>query len=278
MKHFLIFITLLTLKLRAQTDLTFDKRFVQSEDKWVAFKPDKDSSYTFGFIYIDADAGLTLNVEGTFKMLSSGEFMPKKQEEANVKVRLQPNNVLVAFIPESKFEELRIQAEPEWLKFYKTDINSADRLYKWGFMYNGWNECEKGLEYLEKLQDIEPRYAGLAIELSYSYNCLEQYDKAEVILEDEIQTNTNDAYANKEYIYTLVKNKKIDLAVKQFRISLNRLDDKQYHAENCFNIMQYYYESKDKDNFNVWYKELKKHPTENKLLTDYATIMKDDLK
>lgn len=278
MKYFLILFMLITLNISAQTTLTFDKRYVQSEDKWVAFKPDKDSSYTFGFIYVDADAGLTLNLEGTFKMLSSGEFEPKKQEEANVKIRLQPNNVLVAFIPESKFEELQIAAEPEWLKHYKTDINSPERLYKWGFMYNGWNECETGLSYLEKLQDIEPRYAGLAIELAYSYNCLEQYDNAETILQDEIQSNKTDAYVNKEYIYTLVKNQKIDAAIKQFQKSLNLVDDKQYHAENCFNIMQYYYLLKDQDNFNVWYKELKKHPTENKQLGTYATKMKNDLK
>ncbi len=52
MKYLLIILTLTAAHLKAQTSLTFDKRFVESEDKWVAFQMDKDSSYAYGFIYI----------------------------------------------------------------------------------------------------------------------------------------------------------------------------------------------------------------------------------
>lgn len=277
MKYFFIIFILIATSLNAQSVLNFDKRFVQSEDKWVAFKPDKDSIYAYGFIYIDAQAGLTLNYEGTFKILSNGEFVPTKLDSTNMKVRLQPNNVLVAFIPENKFEELKIPAIPEWLKYYQTDVNSVERLYKWGYMYNGWNECEKALEYLEKAEKLNPNYKGLAVELAFSYNCLEKYDKAENILEEEIKTNSGDSYVNKEYIYTLSKNNKIDKAVKQFKKSLKIVKDDQYNAENCYNILQYYYENKDKNNFNKWFKILQKQPNENKMLTRYADNMKNDI-
>lgn len=277
MKYILIIFILVSTSLYAQSQLNFDKRFVQSEDKWVAFKPEKDSIYAFGFIYIDAQAGLTLNYEGTFKILSNGEFVPTKLDSTNMKVRLQPNNVLVAFIPENKFEELKIPAIPEWLKYYKTDVNSVERLYQWGYMYNGWNECEKALTYLEKAEKLNPDYKGLAVELAFSYNCLEKYDKAENILEEEIKMNSGDSYINKEYIYTLSKNNKIDKAVKQFKKSLKIVNDNQYNAENCYNILQYYYENKDKDNFNKWFKILQKQPNENKMLTRYADNMKNDI-
>lgn len=85
--------------------LTFDKRFVESEDKWVAFMPGKDSAY--GFIYIDAQAGLTLDYEGDFKILSTGEFIQTKHDSTNIKIRLKPNNFLVAFIPADKYKELK---------------------------------------------------------------------------------------------------------------------------------------------------------------------------
>ncbi len=277
MKYILLIATLFATKLNAQTNLNFDKRFVQSEDKWVAFKPDKDSSYTYGFIYIDAQAGLTLNYEGSFKVLQTGEFVAKKLDSTNMKVRLQPNNVLVAIIPDSKFQELKISPTPEWLKYYKTDTTSIERLYRWGYIYNGWDECAKALTYLERAEKINPKFKGLAVELSFSYNCLKQYDKAELILEEEIKTNTSDAYVNKEYIYTISKTNNIEKATKQYLLSLETIKDKTYNAENCFNILQYFYKIKDKDNFKVWYKELKKCSITNKLIIEYAEKMKVDI-
>jgi tetratricopeptide (TPR) repeat protein len=274
MKYLLIFLTLTVTNLKAQTSLKFDKRFVESEDKWVAFQMDKDSSYAYGFIYIDAQGGLTLNYEGNFKIAEKGIFIPKKPDSTNMKVRLKPNNVRVAFIPDYKFNELKISAIPEWLKYYKTDTASIDRLYRWGYMYNSWEECAKALTYLEKAEKLNPKYKGLAVELSFSYNCLKQYDKAEMILEEEIKTNSSDAYVNKEYIYTLAKNNNIDKAVKQFETSIKTLKDNQYNAENCYNILQYFYYQKDKTNFNKWYDILQKQPNENKMITKYANNMK----
>ena len=67
MNYFIILFTLLSFEIGAQTNLNFDKRFVECEDHWVTFNMNKDSSYTYGFIYIDEEAGLTFNREGNFK-------------------------------------------------------------------------------------------------------------------------------------------------------------------------------------------------------------------
>jgi tetratricopeptide (TPR) repeat protein len=277
MRHLLFILLFVSLKSNAQTTLKFDKRFVQSEDKWVAFQPDKEGAYAYGFIYIDSQAGLTLNYEGKFKIGATGEFLPTKIDTASVKIRLQANNVLVAHIPENKFKELKIATIPDWLRFYKTDTSSVERLYRWGYMYNGWNECAKALTYLERAEKINPKHKGLAVELSYSYNCLNQYDKAEIILEPEIKTNAEDAYVNKEYIYTLTKSGKINKAINKFDASIKTLKDSQYNAENCYNILQYFYMERDKDRFNDWYNRLQKLPIENKMITQYAQKMKEDM-
>ncbi len=277
MKYFLLLVIIFGIRLNAQTILNFDKRFVQSEDKWVAFESEKDSSHTYGFIYIDEQAGLTLNYEGTFKILSTGEFVPAKFDSTSIKVRLEPNNVLVAFIPDSKFQELNISAVPEWLKYYKTDTNSVARLYRWGYMYNGWNECAKALTYLVRAKQLTPNYEGLNVELAFSYNCLNQFDKAEQILVEEIKVNPTNAYVNKEYIYTLTKNKKIDIAANQFYKSTQLIKDNQYNAENCYNILYVYYIAKDLENFNKWHSELLKWPNSNKMINTYVERMKNDL-
>jgi len=273
---YLLLLFLVAAKLSAQSNLNFSKRFVESEDQWVALPKNDDDSYGYGFIYIDEDAGLTLNYEGVFTITKDGEFVPTKIDRS-IKARLEPNDVLVAFIPEDKFNELKIDAVPDWLKYYKEDENSIERLYKWGFIYNGWNECAKALTFLEKAEKINPKYPQLAVELAFSYNCLKQYNKAESILEKEIKSNSKDAYVSKEYIYTLTKSNNIDKAIKQYKAAAKTIEDKQYDTENCYNILQYFYFNKDKENFNIWHKELSKLEINNDMIKQYANAMNKDI-
>jgi tetratricopeptide (TPR) repeat protein len=278
MRYFLILLTLLATNLKAQTILKFDKRFVECEDKWVAFQMNKDSTYIYGFIYIDSQAGLTLNYEGNFKISQTGQFLLKKIDSTSIKVRLEPNDVLVSFIPENKFEELKIKAIPDWLKYYKTDTASIKRLYRWGYMYNGWNECSKALTFLEKAQKIDPKFNGLEVELAYSYNCLGQYDKAILVLQNVLETNPTDAYVNKELIYALIKSGQLDKASESCKKAIEVCNDKTYNGENCYNLLQAYYIKKDKINFDLWLKETKKWTANNTDLTKSIKTMKKKLK
>jgi tetratricopeptide (TPR) repeat protein len=277
MKYFLIFIVLIVTRLQAQSILKFDKRFVESEDKWIAFQMDKDSAYAYGFIYIDPQAGLTLNYEGTFKILNTGLFVSKKIDSTNIKVRLQPNNVLVAFIPEQKFEELKIDPAPQWLTYYKTDTASIDRLYHWGYMYNGWNECAKALTYLEKAQKLNPKFKGLEVELAFSYNCLGQYDKAVSILESALESNPTDAYTNKELIYAQINLGQLDKAAESCKKALKVCEDQTCNGENCYNLLHNFYLKKDKANFILWLSETRKWTSKNADLTKSIKTMEEEL-
>lgn len=264
--------------LQAQTNLTFNKRFVECEDKWVSFHMDKDSTHVYGFIYIDEEAGLTLNLEGKFKINQDNSYQIEKNTKNNVKIRLVPNDVRVAIIPETMFEDLQIDSIPEWLSYYKTNENTVGRLYKWGFMYNGWNECEKALGFLLKAKSIDANYEGLAVEIAYSYNCLKDYDNAIIVLEEAINENPTSAYVNKELIYTLVKSEQIEDAIEAYNTSVKLNVENTYNAENCFNILGYYYEKKDRKNFDFWKKELKKWPNSNEQITNYVKLMDKELK
>jgi len=276
MKYVLILLTFFTSTLHAQNILKFDKRFVESEDKWVAFQKGKDT-LGYGFIYIDAQAGLTLNYEGNFIISEDGTFIPKKLNNTGIKVRLQPNQVRVAFIPENKFSELQIPAVPEWLKIYKGDTTSVERLYRWGFLYNGWNECAKALVYLEKARKINPQFKGLPVELAFSYNCLNQFDKAIPVLQNALETNPADAYINKELIYAQIKSGQLDKAAESCKKALAVCTDKTYNGENCYNLLHSYYQLKDKANFNAWLAETKKWTASNASLTRSIQTMEDEL-
>ncbi len=277
MKSILILLTLFTSFLQAQSPLQFNKPFVESEDKWVAFPKGKDSTNAYGFIYIDAAAGLTFNFEGTFTVSANGTFVPKKLDSASYKVRLQPNNVRVAFIPENKFKELNISAIPEWLHFYKTDTSSTERLYRWGYLYNGWNQCAKALTYLERAQQQEPGFKGLSVELAFSYNCLKQYNKAVAVLQNALVANPTDAYTNKELIYAQIESGQLDKASESCKRAIAVCTDKTYNGENCYNLLHNYYEKKDKTNFTAWLAETKKWTATNAELTRSIKMMEEDL-
>lgn len=277
MKYLLMAFFIYTPILFAQDNLLFNKKFVECEDKWIVFEPNEDKSFVFGFIYIDEQAGLTLNREGKFLIGEDKLIKVEKLKDANIKMRLRPNNVKVAIIPESMYKELQIIKIPEWLKYYKTDTTSVKRLYKWGYIYNGYNECAKALTYLKRAKEINAKYEGLNVELAFSYNCLGDYKNAINILEEEILLKPVDAYVNKEYIYAISKSDEIVKATKRYYKSLKIIKDKTFNAENCFNIMQHYFYKKDLKNFTNWYDEFKKCENNNKMLDEYAERMNKEL-
>lgn len=257
MKKLILFIVLFsTIYSVAQDKLNFNTKFTQSEDKWVAFPADSLGSHIFGFIYIDSEAGLTFDYSGSFKINSTGKFLLKKKEmEGSIKHRLQPNNVLVAIIPESHFAELEVSKFPEWLKYYKGDENTIERLYKWGYMYNGWGECAKALEFLEKANKINPDYKGLRVELGFSYNCLGQSQKAISILKAALKTEPKDAYIYKELLYSQIHNNQLDDAIKTYDKVVAEIADKTFNAENAYNILGEYFRQKNINKFNEWIKK-----------------------
>lgn len=278
-KIFTLLVLFFVMNISAQTKIQFDKKFVQSEDKWVAFSPDSTGAHPYGFIYIDPQAGLTFDYEGTFKIDPTGKFILKRREiDGQMKYRLEPNNNLVAFIPESKFGELNVEKVPDWLKNYKTGEGSVQRLYQWGFMYNGWNECEKGLEYLEKAEKIDPEYKGLRVELAFSYNCLKQYQKAVDILKIALQKEPLDSYTNKELIYAETKNGNLQDAENVCRKVFKECADKTYNSENAYNVLQAYYIKKDIEKFNKWFAEANSYLMSNQKTKSLSEQMKVELK
>jgi len=260
----------------AQDKLNFNAKYTQSEDKWVAFKPDSIGSYNFGFIYIDSQAGLTFDYTGSFKINDNGKFLLKKKEtEGSVKYRLEPNNTLVAFIPESHFAELEISKFPEWLKYYKEDENTIERLYKWGYMYNGWGECARALDFLEKAKKINPDYKGLRVELGFSYNCLEQFQNAIDILKVAVKLEPNDAYVYKELLYSQIHNNQLDDAIALYNKIVKEVTDKTYNSENAYNILGAYFRQKNLEKFTEWIN--KTQIDKDKQFGPYVEQMKKDL-
>lgn len=261
----------------AQDALVFNKKFVQSEDKWVAFTADSTGAHPFGFIYIDSEAGLTLDYLGSFTIGKNGKFNFEKQDaDKSIKYRLEPNNVMVAFVPDVKLSELGVEKVPDWLKYYKEGENTAEYQYKLGYRYNGWGECGKALEFLNKAYQINPKYEGLKVELAYSHNCLGEYKKAIAFLMLSVKEETVTSYAVKELIFAQAHNGDLKDAENTLRLFDSKITDKTYAAENAFAILQGYYMKKDIANFNRWLKE--SNIQNDQRFQAYAKQMQSELK
>jgi tetratricopeptide (TPR) repeat protein len=273
----LYFVLFFSIVINAQTNLQFDKRFVECEDRWVSFKMNQDSTYSFGFIYIDPQAGLTFNYEGRFRVSNEGKFIYKKQQTNPIKVRLEPNQVRVALIPDLKFDELGVEIIPEWLQFYKGDTSSVERLYRWGYLYNSWDMCEKALTYLERGRQINPKFKGLELELSYAYNALNQYDKAISVLKGAIKSDPSNVLLYKELSYAELKLGKLDKAEETCSKVINLCDDKSIKSEMAYNIAYEFYKRKDLDKFQYWSNTVRKWGDNGSPIIKALDSITDDL-
>lgn len=237
----------------AQKSLLFDKKLIECEDKWVAYPMAKDSTYSYGFVYIDTQAGLTFDLKGNFKIDVKGNLIPKlRDQNSSMKYRLAPNDTRVAIIPEANFTALQVTATPDWLAIYRGNENSASRLFRRGFVNNEWNECSQALVFLEKVQQINPNYSGLATEMAFSYNCLKRYPDAIKVLQGALKIAPNDAYTNKELVYAEAKAGNLDAAIIAYQNALKNCKDQTYTAENSFQILQGYFFKNDNTNFEKW--------------------------
>ncbi len=270
-KYLLLFVLSYCSPAIAQTTLTSDKTFIECEDKWIAMF-NKDNSLTFGFVYIDTQAGLTLDVAGTFKIVDN-IFVPSKRENSSMKVRIPLNNNKVAIIPLEKLKELEVDSVPDWLKIYKGENTSVARWFRLGFTYNLWEKCEQALVYLDKVKAIDPNYKGLKFEYAFAYNTLKQFDKALVVLNDAIKEDPKDCYLHKEIVFAQMNLKKPELAAASAKIGIETCNDNAIKGEIAYNVSQQYYLLKDKEAFKKWELEAKKWlPSDHKWYKNLAIM------
>ncbi|MEM8886763.1 MAG: hypothetical protein AAGD28_02175, partial [Bacteroidota bacterium] len=165
--------------------LTFDKQHVDAVDKWVAFPiVDEDSTFAYGFIYIDQEAGFTYHRGNRFRLDNSGKFIAEPENSNNsIKIRLEAEWKNVAIIPEERLTEMGLPQVPDWLKFYKEDEGKVSYLKDIGWHYNHMGGCEQALIPLLAAYEKEPHYKGLEFEIGFAYNALERFEEAKTILE-----------------------------------------------------------------------------------------------
>lgn len=258
----------------AQENLTvfkFDTKYYEAVDKWVVFpKKDVDSTYAYGFIYIDNQAGFTFNYETQFKIKEDSlKITPKDSTIGSMKYRLAPNTSLVSILNEEQVSALNLPPEPEWLKIYKKDSEQVEYLKNEGYHYNHVGACELALIPLLKAYTIEPHFDGLEFELSYAYNHLGQYDMAIPIIEKAIQNNPKNYYFYRELGFSYVNLNRIKEAENTYTKGIKMSDNDFEKSEMAINMAQAYFKLKDRIKFDEWAKLTRKYAEKDSRYVEY---------
>lgn len=240
-------------------ELNFDTKYYDAVDKWIAFpKKVADTSYTFGFIYLDEQAGFTFDYTSSFIKTDNGlEKLPGKFE-INLKSRLSRNTRNVAVLSDEQISQLELPKEPEWLAVYKEDSDKVEYLKNIGFHFNAAGASNLALNSLTKAYKIEPHFNGLEFELSYAYNALGQFDKAISVLEGAINNDPENFLFYRELGFSFVNLGEIEKAENIYRAGMKLTKDKTQKGEMAVNMAQAYFQLKNHKKFNEWAKLTRK--------------------
>jgi len=251
-------------------DLKFETNYFDAKDQWVAIpKKETDSTYLYGFIYLDDMAGFTFNVESTFHVDKNGKFIGQKTDKtSSIKKRLEKNTVKIALLSSNRQKELELPKEPDWLKIYNEYNSEVEQLTRLGFHLNAIDACERALIPLLKADKINSNFKGLAFEIAYAYNHLGQFDKAIPVLQKVIK-NSYDEMLYKELGYAYVNSKKNNEAESIYKKGIKISKSNAIKSEMAINMANAYFIEKNKLKFDEWANIVKQYASPNSQYIKY---------
>jgi tetratricopeptide (TPR) repeat protein len=249
-------------KTNTDTSLKFNQWYTKLERKWVVLnKSDTAKTYSYGYIYIDSQAGFTYDLQGVFTADKNNKYVndPSVFKGQSVKYRIAPNWQLVALLPPTHFAELGIQPEPDWVKSYYTYTDTVAHNYRWGWIYNDLNESELALPYLNKANTIKPHEPNIEFELAFAYNVLSDYDNAIKVLETAIPNKPDNMVFYKELGYAYLKKKLYNQAIATYKKGIDNAPDKKSDAkgELAFNLASCYKSTGNMADYKTWMQKAK---------------------
>lgn len=273
-----LFFVCTTFSSQKVSDLKFENNFADAEDSYVAL-PNKDKNkkeFSVGFVYFDEAAGYTLDYSGDLKE-ENGILIYEERKDAKIssmKYRLGNFDAKVAKLDNIFLEKLNLNSQPDWLKFYKTSKSENEKIVRRASMINGSNYPQIALPKLKKLYDNNYKSTDLFFEISYSYNALGDFASAEKFAKEGIDNKMSNDNLIKEYIYSLLNQKKAKLADTFLSKNLSFIKDNTAKLEAVNNMTAY---SAQMDELNIskkWFEEYKKIATDDRYKRQIETLDK----
>jgi tetratricopeptide (TPR) repeat protein len=245
--------------------LAYDFHMSDCEDRWVAlYRKPEDHDYTYGFVYIDPQAGFTLHFGGRFTIDADGKYRsapnPIPPDKMTLKIRLEQNGV-AALLPPDAVAQLRLPEKPDWLKFYEDNADSVTHKVNWGSFYNGIGDSRRAIVYLESAYKERPDAPKLVFELTYAYNALERPEDAIRVSKVEFAKNPKDELLCREMAFAYLHLKSYNEAATQYQACIALCGDSESQmaekSELAMNLSSAYKALADVPNSEAWLEKAK---------------------
>jgi len=245
--------------------LSYYAHMSDCENRWVAlYHRAKDSDYTYGFVYIDPQAGFTLHYFGIFTIDASGNYHaapnPIPPDKASLKIRLDQNGI-AAPLPARALTQLQLPQKPDWMKYYEDEADPVTHKVNWGFFYNSIGDSQRALGFLESAYKERPDAPRVVFELTYAYNAVGRPEDAIRIANSEFAKNPKDELLCREiaFAYLNLKNYKDAIGQHQACVALCGDSESQMaeKSELAMNLGAAYGALGDTANRTAWLEKAK---------------------
>ena len=274
--RFLKFIILLSIMLSitafAEERLSFSSKVTECVNHWVALGSNND--YTYGFIYIDEQAGFTYHIAGRFKLDDSGHYIKLEDDIIDKKaflIKRLGQNGMVAALSKEAIDQLGLPEKPDWLNNYDDGSNSPLHRTRIGYWFNELGDYERAILVLESAYKDQPTTERLEFELAYAYNALEQFEKSLPVLSGALKRDPEDVFLGSELAYTNYRlgnyNEAINLYLKF--IPICPAGQIQLKSEMAMNLSDSYSKIGLNKEAKLWLKKAKEWAPEGSPLSQY---------
>ena len=238
--------------------LNFDHKYYECENHWVVIPKKKDADkYAYGYIYLDAQAGLTFEYEGELRIDGNDRFtlVDNGPKTTLIKQRLgKTTNVMFALLPRDKIIELSLELTPKMMDIYRIPDPVMHDIAM-GRALNANDECKAALTYLEKAYSMRPNAPGVEFELGYAYNGLGKYTDAIRVLGNAVLRNPDDISLYKELGFADKYSGDFESAIRHYKqgIALDEKENTGSKVEMVYYIAMIYKENyKNEEQFKLW--------------------------
>lgn len=245
--------------------LNYNVHMSDCENHWVALyhKPD-DSDYTYGFVYIDPQAGFTVQYGGRFTINANGKYdlapNPLPPDKMSLKIRLDQNGI-AALLPPEALAELGLPEKPDWLKFYEDKADPITHKVNWGFFYNSIGDSRRALDYLESAYKERPDAPRVVFELTYAYNATGRPQDAIRVAKGEFAKTPKDELLCREMAFAYLSLKSYRDAIGQYQTCIELCSDSESgmaeKSELAMNLSAAYGALSDTTNRDAWFEKAK---------------------
>ena len=260
----------------------FDKKYYQAYNNWVVLpKKATDSTYTFGFIYLDRTAGFTFQVYPKIKVKSNKLYLLKDtviNRLTAVKHRLDGRykSVNWAILTDPQISDLGLPKQPDWLSIYYKGKEDVSFLKAMGYQLNHIGLSKEAIPYLLKVFKINSKHEGVYFELAYAYNATGKFKDAENVLKEAIKFDKNNILFYKELMYAQMKIKNISDAEKTTLKGFKIKGSDAIKAEMAFNLTANFYNNKKNDKFKKWLAFMKQYDAKDQKFKQYVAAFEKE--